>query len=279
MSSASLTRESQFVGRVEQRLPAPFAAWFAARGWQLRRHQAEMLELARQGRDALLIAPTGGGKTLGGFLPSLVELHEAGSTGRLHTLYVSPLKALTTDIARNLTRPVEEMGLAVRIETRTGDTPQNRRARQRTHPPDMLLTTPESLALLLSYENAADYFASLRCVVLDELHALAESKRGALFSLARGAAAAAGAAGAVRRAVGDGGGAGAAAALSVAAAGGGRDRPGRPGRRAAGRACCCPRARCPGPGTWRSMRPRTSTSWCASGGSRWCSSTPAPRPS
>ena len=143
-----------------------------------------MLELARAGRDTLLIAPTGGGKTLGGFLPSLVELQERGSSGRLHTLYVSPLKALTTDIARNLTRPVEEMGLAVRIETRTGDTPQNRRVRQRTHPPDMLLTTPESLALLLSYDNAAAYFADLRCVILDELHALAESKRGALFSLA-----------------------------------------------------------------------------------------------
>ena len=77
---------------------------------------------------------------------------------RLHTLYVSPLKALTTDIARNLTRPVEEMALPVRIETRTGDTPQNRRKRQRTHPPDMLLTTPESLALLLSYEDAAGFF-------------------------------------------------------------------------------------------------------------------------
>lgn len=168
----------------EPLLPAVFADWFATRGWQLRRHQAAMLELGRQGRDALLIAPTGGGKTLGGFLPSLVELHEAGSADSLHTLYVSPLKALTTDIARNLTRPVEEMALPVRIETRTGDTPQNRRKRQRTHPPDLLLTTPESLALLLSYEDAAGFFAQLRCVVLDELHALAESKRGALFSLA-----------------------------------------------------------------------------------------------
>ncbi len=143
-----------------------------------------MLDLARRGRDALLIAPTGGGKTLGGFLPSLVELAEAGSTGRLHTLYISPLKALTTDIARNLTAPVAEMSLPVRIEARTGDTPQNRRKRQRTHPPDLLLTTPELLALLLSYEDAAGYFGCLRCVVLDELHALAESKRGALFSLA-----------------------------------------------------------------------------------------------
>lgn len=165
-------------------LPPVFAAWLAGRGWRLRQHQAAMLELGRQGRDALLIAPTGGGKTLGGFLPSLVELHAAGSSGRLHTLYVSPLKALTTDIARNLTVPVEEMRLAVRIETRTGDTPHNRRQRQRRQPPDILLTTPESLALLLSYAEAAAYFGGLRRIVLDELHALAESKRGALFSLA-----------------------------------------------------------------------------------------------
>jgi ATP-dependent helicase Lhr and Lhr-like helicase len=184
MSSARAARRDRPSEPAETRLPDAFSAWFAARGWNVRRHQAEMLDLARQGRDTLLIAPTGGGKTLGGFLPSLIELHRLGSAGRLHTLYVSPLKALTTDIARNLTRPVEEMGLTVRIETRTGDTPHNRRSRQRTHPPDMLLTTPESLALLLSYENAADFFADLRCVVLDELHALAESKRGALFSLA-----------------------------------------------------------------------------------------------
>jgi ATP-dependent Lhr-like helicase len=164
-------------------LPDPFAAWFRGRGWRLRRHQAAMLEVAQGGRDALLIAPTGGGKTLGGFLPSLVALNEAGSSGRLHTLYISPLKALTNDIARNLLRPVEEMGLSVRIESRTGDTPQNRRARQRKHPPDLLLTTPESLALLLSYPEAASYFAGLRCVILDELHALASSKRGALLSL------------------------------------------------------------------------------------------------
>jgi ATP-dependent helicase Lhr and Lhr-like helicase len=184
MPSAAVGLASAPATPIEPVLPPAFAVWFASRGWRLRRHQTAMLELARQGRDALLVAPTGGGKTLGGFLPSLVELHEAGSSGRLHTLYVSPLKALTTDVARNLTGPVEEMGLPVRVETRTGDTPQNRRARQRKHPPDMLLTTPESLALLLSYPDAGAYFAGLRRVVLDELHALAGSKRGALLSLA-----------------------------------------------------------------------------------------------
>ena len=130
-------------------LPERFAAWFAARGWMPRPHQLAVLEAAQAGQSALLIAPTGGGKTLAGFLPSLVALAAAPQAG-LHTLYVSPLKALAVDIARNLTAPVTEMGLSIRIETRTGDTPANRRARQRTDPPNILLTTPESLLLLLS---------------------------------------------------------------------------------------------------------------------------------
>ena len=164
-------------------LPDPFRAWLAARGWSLRAHQAAMLGAARRGTDALLVAPTGGGKTLGGFLPSLIELAAASGRSTLHTLYISPLKALTNDIARNLAQPVSEMGLEVRHEVRTGDTPANRRQRQRRHPPDILLTTPESLALLLAQDDAATYFAELRCVILDELHALAEGKRGALLSL------------------------------------------------------------------------------------------------
>ncbi len=163
-------------------LPRPFAAWFESRRWRPRAHQLAMLAEARAGRDTLLIAPTGGGKTLAGFLPSLVDLAERPTTG-LHTLYVSPLKALTTDIARNLEAPLAEMGLGVTYAVRTGDTPANRRQRQRTHPPQILLTTPESLALLLSYENAATYFQNLACVILDELHSIAESKRGALLSL------------------------------------------------------------------------------------------------
>ena len=123
-------------------LPEPFAAWFADQGWAPRRHQLAMLDAARAGDSVLLIAPTGGGKTLAGFLPTLVALAEAPRPG-IHTLYVSPLKALATDIARNLTRPVEDMRLPISIETRTGDTPANRRARQRAEPPNILLTTPE----------------------------------------------------------------------------------------------------------------------------------------
>ncbi|MDW8369742.1 MAG: ligase-associated DNA damage response DEXH box helicase [Geminicoccaceae bacterium] len=164
-------------------LPEPFASWFAARGWRPRRHQLAMLALAREGRDALLVAPTGGGKTLAGFLPSLVALAERGGGSGIHTLYVSPLKALATDVARNLEVPIREMDLAVTAAVRTGDTPAARRARQRRRPPDLLLTTPESLALLLSYPDAAERFARLEAVVVDELHALAENKRGVLLAL------------------------------------------------------------------------------------------------
>jgi ATP-dependent Lhr-like helicase len=170
----------------ETALPPRFSAWFQSRGWVARDHQLAVLRAVQAGRSALLIAPTGGGKTLAGFLPSLVELAEgdpkAKRTG-IHTLYISPLKALTVDVARNLETPIAEMGLAVESETRTGDTPSNRRQRQRKHPPHILLTTPESLALLLSYDEAADYFADLRTVIIDELHALADSKRGQLLSL------------------------------------------------------------------------------------------------
>jgi ATP-dependent helicase Lhr and Lhr-like helicase len=163
-------------------IPEPFAGWFAARGWTPRQHQLTMLAAAQAGESVLLIAPTGGGKTLAGFLPSLVDLHLQPREG-LHTLYVSPLKALATDIARNLMAPVEEMRLGVRIETRTGDTPANRRARQRAAPPQILLTTPESLAVLLSLPDSPAMFGSLTTVVMDEVHALAGGKRGDQLAL------------------------------------------------------------------------------------------------
>jgi ATP-dependent Lhr-like helicase len=216
-------------------LPQKFSHWFSARGWTPRAHQIELLSKARAGRSVLLIAPTGGGKTLAGFLPSLVELsstreprRQEGSpdtlslettspashlrsqrsptreraaaaggerktlrstgrgiarTGGLHTLYISPLKALAVDIARNLETPVGEMGLGVRLETRTGDTPMSKRNRQRRDPPDILLTTPEQLALLLATPDAPFLFGALRRIVLDELHSLVTSKRGDLLSL------------------------------------------------------------------------------------------------
>jgi len=165
-------------------LPGTFAEWFASRGWAPRPHQLALLDLAERGRSSLLIAPTGAGKTLAGFLPSLVDLSGKGAhAAGLHTLYISPLKALAVDVKRNLETPIAEMGLDIRVETRTGDTPQNRRMRQRRDPPDILMTTPEQLALLLSYDDAGKFFGNLKCIVLDELHALANSKRGDLLSL------------------------------------------------------------------------------------------------
>lgn len=167
-------------------LPTRFADWFAGRGWAPRTHQLAMLEKARERRNTLLIAPTGGGKTLAGFLPSLIELSErppADEPRGVHTLYISPLKALATDVARNLMAPVLEMGLPVAVEARTGDMGVSKRQRQRLHPPDILLTTPEQLALFCAWEGARAYFEDLSCVVVDEIHAIHSSKRGDLLSL------------------------------------------------------------------------------------------------
>ena len=167
-------------------LPGQFERWFAARGWQPRAHQLALLDADREGRHALLVAATGAGKTLAGFLPTLVALGEGGSRasgGGLHTLYVSPLKALAVDVRRNLMAPVEDMDLPIRVEARTGDTPSGRKARQRARPPHILLTTPESLSLLLSYPDSFALFEGLERVVIDEIHAFAPDKRGDLLSL------------------------------------------------------------------------------------------------
>jgi len=167
-------------------LPPRFQDWFAARGWAARPHQLEMLAKAREGKSALLIAPTGGGKTLAGFLPSLIELSERAprnTPAGVHTLYISPLKALAVDVERNLMTPIREMGLKIVAESRTGDTGESRKARQRIRPPDILLTTPEQLALFCAWEGAREYFADLACVVIDEAHAIWPSKRGDLLAL------------------------------------------------------------------------------------------------
>ncbi len=171
----SLIAASGYLGRM-MTLPPALSRWFAAKGWTLHPHQQEMLARAAD-PATLLIAPTGGGKTLAGFLPTLAELGETPPAG-LHTLYVSPLKALTADIRRNLGTPIDGAGLKIRVEDRTGDTSYTQRRRQRADPPHILLTTPESLALLLSYEDAPRIFQGLQRVVIDEIHALAESKRG-----------------------------------------------------------------------------------------------------
>ena len=172
-------------------LPQKFQNWFAERGWQPRAHQLELLQRAQNGCSTLLIAPTGAGKTLAGFLPSLVDLYREDGLRRKpgmaffgpHTLYISPLKALAVDIARNLEAPIREMDLPVTVETRTGDTPAHKRQRQKERPPDILLTTPEQIALLLADRTAERFFKQVKTIIFDELHSLVVSKRGDLLSL------------------------------------------------------------------------------------------------
>jgi ATP-dependent helicase Lhr and Lhr-like helicase len=150
-------------------LPPDFAAWFSARGWRLFPHQTALLDAAA-------------GKTLAGFLPSLIDLSQNAHKG-LHTLYISPLRALAIDVQRNVMTPIEEMKLPVRAESRTGDTSSAMRTRQRRKPPQILMTTPESLALLLSYPEAPQIFSGLKTLIVDEVHALAPTKRGDLLAL------------------------------------------------------------------------------------------------
>ena len=159
--------------------------WLNARGWKWFPHQMDVLDAAMTGHDVLLCAPTGSGKTIAGFLPSLIELSGSKEKKKgLHTLYISPLKALAVDVHRNVGRPIEEAGLKISFETRTGDTSSAMRARQKAKPPNILMTTPESLSLLLSYANAEEYFKDLRYIIIDEIHAIMPTKRGDLLSLA-----------------------------------------------------------------------------------------------
>jgi len=174
-------------------IPHEIDSWFADRNWRIRSHQRDMLAAAQAGKHALLVADTGAGKTLAGFIPTLADFcpSQFGNDGLadgppdvLHTLYVSPLKALAHDVQRNLVTPVAEMGLALKIETRSGDTPSDRKKRQRGKPPHVLLTTPESLSLLLSYPDSFEMFRGLKRIVIDEIHAFAAGKRGDLLALA-----------------------------------------------------------------------------------------------
>ena len=170
-------------------VPPEIEDWFAGRGWHVRRHQLDMLAASDAGRHALLVADTGAGKTLAGFLPTLADFTPSRPDGTeppegLHTLYVSPLKALAHDVQRNLLTPIEEIGLPIRVETRSGDTPSDRKKRQRIRPPHVLLTTPESLSLLLSYPESFELFRGLKRIVIDEVHAFATGKRGDLLALA-----------------------------------------------------------------------------------------------
>ncbi len=165
-----------------------FQKWFSSKGWQVRSHQLTLIEKAFiKQQSTLLIAPTGAGKTLAGFLPTLCDLEQKIENGtisnQLHTIYISPLKALAQDVARNVEQPIHEMGLKIDIETRTGDTPASKKQRQKEKPPHILMTTPEQLSLMLAHPDWLEHFKHLRYLILDELHALVVSKRGDLLAL------------------------------------------------------------------------------------------------
>jgi ATP-dependent Lhr-like helicase len=166
-------------------------AWVkAAFGGVLTEAQALTLPHIAAGRSVLLSSPTGSGKTLAGFLgvlDVLIREWEAGTLreDRVYGIYVSPLRALTYDIQKNLARPLREMGLeeVIRVGMRTGDTTAAERAKLRKRPPHLLLTTPESLAIILPQAAQRAALGGCRFVIVDELHALAENKRGAHLSV------------------------------------------------------------------------------------------------
>lgn len=161
-------------------------SWFAARGWRPFDFQRACWEAQRAGRSGLVHAPTGIGKTQAAWMGTLLEAADAGELEGpgLRALWITPLRALARDTADALAAPLPDLGIPWRVELRTGDTPTSRKARQRTAPPQALVTTPESLTILLSYPDGPELFRKLRCVVVDEWHELLSTKRGVQTELA-----------------------------------------------------------------------------------------------
>ena len=158
--------------------------WLKKKGWSLYDHQIETLSLIKKGFDVILHAPTGGGKTIGGFMPSIDDfINNNYKSQEFHTLYISPLKALTTDVKRNLLNPINDLKINIKVETRTSDTSTYNKAKQIKKPPNFLMTTPESFALLMARTDVINLFKNLKFVIIDELHTFFDSKRGHLLSL------------------------------------------------------------------------------------------------
>ena len=172
-------------------------AWFRSRFREATPVQAQAWPLIAAGRDVLMTAPTGSGKTLAAFLACLDRLFREGVEGRLEDrtaiLYVSPLKALSNDVRRNLEEPLGELATAavaaglpapgIRTAVRTGDTPAHERRQVGRRPPHVLVTTPESLFILLTAESSRGWLSQVRTVIVDEIHAVAGDKRGAHLAL------------------------------------------------------------------------------------------------
>ena len=159
-----------------------FTNWIRNKGWNYYDYQLKVLEAVYKKEDALVISPTGSGKTVAGFLPTIIE-SDVYKKNVLYTLYISPLKSLSYDIERNLLNPINELGLNISIGVRTGDTNSYKKKIQLSKPPNILITTPESFALLMSKKQARNFFSSLKYIIIDELHNLIHSKRGDLLNL------------------------------------------------------------------------------------------------
>lgn len=158
--------------------------WFARQGWQPAPFQRRSWAAFRAGQSGLIHASTGSGKTLAAWLgPVSLALEQASAPAGLRVLWITPLRALATDTAGNLQQAVDGLGLDWRVETRTGDTSASVRARQRRKLPQALVTTPESLSVLLSYRNVEEGFCYLEAVIVDEWHELLGSKRGVQLQL------------------------------------------------------------------------------------------------
>jgi ATP-dependent Lhr-like helicase len=154
--------------------------WFAARGWAPMPFQEEAWAAFARGESGIVQVPTGAGKTYAAYLGPLAEVAANGGA----ILYLSPLRAMARDVEAALRAPVEALGLPIRVESRTGDTASAARARQKARPPEVLVTTPESLCLLLTEPDAPARFATLRAVIVDEWHEMLDSKRGTQVELA-----------------------------------------------------------------------------------------------
>lgn len=160
----------------------PILDWFGQQGWQPLPFQLEAWRAYLAGQSGLIQVPTGSGKTYAAVMGPIAQMLHTPGTG-LQLLYITPLRALSRDIEQSILRPILEMGWALRVESRTGDTSAAKKTRQLKQMPEILISTPESLAVMLSAKGVAERVRSLRVVILDEWHELLSSKRGTQLEL------------------------------------------------------------------------------------------------